>query len=83
MLLSTVLRGLRTTAVGPTRCDAAQIGRKGINVQQLKKRVVQTVDAVRERIGRAPSSAPAKALPAPSSKAPEPAPQPAAKKGWF
>lgn len=54
-----------------------QIGRKGINVQQVKKAVTTVVDKMRDRIGR-PAPLPIK--PAPVAIAPPP--KAAEKKGW-
>ncbi len=75
-----------------------QIGRKGINLRQIRKNLVGAVDGLRERIGRPSSSttgstatpAPS-AVAAPGKKQAAAAPQPPApafpqkqqQKGWF
>jgi hypothetical protein len=65
-------------------CAQTQIGRKGINMQQVRRGLSKSVDAVRDRIGRSSSGGVSSraALPPPPPP-PVAVPEPPKKQGWF
>lgn len=63
-------------------CAQTQIGRKGINMQQVRRGLSKSVDAVRDRIGRSGGVSSRAALPPPPPP-PVAVPEPPKKQGWF